>query len=655
MLTARIKQGRCMRPIKGIVSMITINESTVPLQGQSNDVEEFGLFEIKHKLGKGIKGQIKSFGCHWNSLLQGWICPMMYVDEVRNSIQHAQLSYEFRTVRLPKGFIPTNPKIAGRQCRLDILVQQAYQDERQLLGDVYGYDPSLRPEDFSQLRPEEKKTAAQIQIEKDFHQRWIDLQMKKETIEKTTKDLEHLIADPGEKILDPAAPLRIADAVIDLHFRSQNQRTLHYCSDSFWKWDNKQYVEMQEGEIRQIVYSYLRDAKQIEEEKCVTDFNPNKYKVDQVIDALHSTCYHTHNPTSGAIWLDGRCGPRPKFLISFRNGLLNLTDWHEHSKTPLIPHTPSLMNVNSLPFDFDPAAAVPQKWHNFLNTLWAEDLESQLLLQEWMGYLLTQDTSFNKILLMVGPPRSGKGTIGRILRELLGHGNVVGPTLSSLGGEFGLQPFLNMTLALISDARINGKHNNVITERLLSISGEDPLTINRKFRNPLTTQLPTRIMMMSNELPDMRDSSGALVTRYLVLTLKQSWLGKEDPALFNQLQAELSGILLWALQGLTRLQGRGYFIQPASSNQTIEDLEALTSPMRAFVSEKCLLKSNAMESVNFLFSAWQVWRSENGYGQGSKQSFGKNLHAAYPQIKTRKLQDEGNRERYYEGIMLLPD
>ena len=56
-----------------------------------------------------------------------------------------------------------------------------------------------------------------------------------------------------------------------------------------------------------------------------------------------------------------------------------------------------------------------------------------MLLQEWVGYLLTQDTRQHKILLIVGPPRSGKGTIGRVLRELLGHENVVGPTLSSLG------------------------------------------------------------------------------------------------------------------------------------------------------------------------------------------------------------------------------
>ncbi|HEY4831076.1 MAG TPA: hypothetical protein VIH61_00730, partial [Waddliaceae bacterium] len=224
--------------------MTTINESTEPLQGQSNDVEEIGLFKLNLKLAGGIKSQIKSFGCHWNALFRGWICPMMYIDEIKNCFQQAQLSYEFRTVRLPKGSIPTNPKIAGRQCRLDILLEQAYQDERKLLGDVHGYDPSLRPEDFSQPQAEEGKSETQIQIERDFHQRWIDLQKKKDVIEKTKKELEHLIADPGVKAFDPEAPLLIADALLQDQFFKNGHRTLHYCSDTFWRWDGIKYIEI---------------------------------------------------------------------------------------------------------------------------------------------------------------------------------------------------------------------------------------------------------------------------------------------------------------------------------------------------------------------------------------------------------------------------
>lgn len=394
------------------------------------------------------------------------------------------------------------------------------------------------------------------------------------------KELSHLSTESEEKIFDSDAPLVISLALIQEHFLFEDERTLQYCSDAFWRWDGIKYNEFTEDAMKQVIYKFLENAKKPNDSGNLKNFNPNKLKVDQVIDALHALCYQICHPAHGAIWLDGRKEPNPKHLISFQNGLLNIKDWTANPLTPLIPHSPLFLNVNSLTFSFNPNASIPDEWIQFLNNLWPEDLESQETLQEWTGYLLIQDTRLHKILLIVGPPRAGKGTIGKVIKELLGAFNTIGPTLSSLREQFGLQPFLNKTLALISDVRLNGRgNNNIVIERLLCISGEDSLTINRKSLPPITLKLPTRIIMMSNELPDMQDASGALATRYIVLTLQKSWLGNEDLELSSRLCNELPGILLWALQSLARLQKRGKLIQPTSSNQTIEELESTTSPI----------------------------------------------------------------------------
>jgi len=628
-----------------------LNQLTHPLQAQPEELERFSVFKVKHSLGTGIKSRMKGLGCSWNAMLRGWICPEVKQKEVQKILQEAKLHYEAQTVTLPKGIVPADPKMAGRQSHLQILEEEICKEDRQLLQDVCRYDLSLRPEDFAQVPPEESKSPSQLDIERDFNVRYADLQKKREEIEQARKELSHLNADQGNKILSSDAPLLIADALIQSCFLSNGHRTLQYCLSTFWRWDGTKYIELSDDEMRQIIYEFLRDAKKLNSAGHLECFNPNKFKVDQVVDALHATCHQNHHPASGAVWLDGRKEPSPQHLISFRNGLLDLKNWMENP-TDLISHTPLLLNVNSLPFDFDPCAPEPREWLQFLNSIWPDDLESHQTLQEWTGYLLLPDTRQHKILLMVGPTRSGKGTIGRVLRELLGPFNVAGPTLSSLGGEFGLQPLLNKMLALISDARLYGKGNNsVIVERLLSISGEDPLTVNRKFQSPLTVQLPTRIMMMSNELPDMRDASGALVNRYLVLTLQRSWLGIEDTSLFTRLCIELPGILLWALKGLVRLQKRGKFIQPASSTQTIEDLEAITSPITAFIKERCEFKPYATIPVASLFNAWCDWCNVNGYRRpGNVQSFGKNLFAAFPEIKKTRPQEDLTRERCYEGI-----
>src|SRR5262249_12290015 len=154
---------------------------------------------------------------------------------------------------------------------------------------------------------------------------------------------------------------------------------------------------------------------------------------------------------------------------------VHLPSWAD-GKPCLRPLTPQLFTRNALPFAFDPRPADPTMWLALPAQLWGAEERPDTLdaLQERVGYCLTPDTSQLKILLMVGTRRSGKGTIGRVLCRLVGEKNVCAPTLASLGTNFGLQPLLGKTVALISDARISGRtDSSLVAERLLSISGED--------------------------------------------------------------------------------------------------------------------------------------------------------------------------------------
>ena len=85
--------------------------------------------------------------------------------------------------------------------------------------------------------------------------------------------------------------------------------------------------------------------------------------------------------------------------------------------------------------------AAPPAWHAFLDSLELADDEIALL-AEWFGYCLTADTAQQKALMLIGPRRSGKGTILRVLRALVGEANACRTTLAGIGGNFGLAPLL---------------------------------------------------------------------------------------------------------------------------------------------------------------------------------------------------------------------
>jgi putative DNA primase/helicase len=140
----------------------------------------------------------------------------------------------------------------------------------------------------------------------------------------------------------------------------------------------------------------------------------------------------------------------------------------------------------------------PAKWLAFLGELWPDEPDAVKVLGEWFGYIISGRLDLHKILLMVGPTRGGKGVITRILTALIGMRNVCGPTLRSLGGEFGLAPLLGKPLAIVSDTRSedSSKVPGVVVEHLLSISGEDTLTVNRKYRDQRSGKLHVRLQRL---------------------------------------------------------------------------------------------------------------------------------------------------------------
>jgi len=426
--------------------------------------------------------------------------------------------------------------------------------------------------------------------------------------------------------------------------------TLRQWRGSWMRWDRTHWDELEERAVRAWLYEKLEEAtyEHVTDkgETEVRDWRPNRRKVADVLDALGAIT-HLPETVDSPAWLDQSPIPAGE-VVACANGLLHV------GTRKLEDLTPRYFNRVSVPFDFDPAAPAPARWLAFLAELWPEDPASITALQQFFGYVLSGRTDLHKILLLIGPTRSGKGTIARVLAALLGEGNVAGPTLASLGTNFGLAPLLGNPLAVVSDARLGGPNVHQVVERLLSISGEDMLTVDRKFREPWTGKLPSRFFILSNELPRFGDASGAISHRFLVLALVHSFLGKENPRLTTELLAELPGILTWSLDGLDTLAANGSFTEPPTSGDARLALQDLVSPVAAFVRDECTTGAGQEVPVADLFAAWRTWCEDNGRDKpGTVQSFGRDLRAVIPGLRqVRPHRDEQSRERRYVGLTL---
>ena len=376
--------------------------------------------------------------------------------------------------------------------------------------------------------------------------------------------------------------------------------------------------------------------------------------VSNVLDGLRAKARLSHHVEPPA-WLGGNAPAwKPVDVIVCKNGMVHLPTLTANKPDFLRPATPRLFTTAAVDYDFATDAPRPEAWLRFLSDLWPDDPDSISALQEWTGYLLTPDTRQQKILLVIGPRRSGKGTIARVLRSLVGPANASGPALAGLATNFGLWPLVGKSLGIVSDARLGGRTDSqVVVERLLSISGEDALTIDRKNLEPITVKLPTRLMIFSNELPRLGDSSGALAGRMILLRLTQSFYGREDPGLTDRLLTELPGVLLWAIEGWRRLRKRGRFVQPTAADEMLGELNDLASPVSAFLRECCNIGPEYEVQRESLYDSYCEWAKEHGRQHVEDLvGFGRALRAALPDLSNPQHRIDGKPARFYGGVGL---
>lgn len=491
---------------------------------------------------------------------------------------------------------------------------------------------------------ERKATAEKLGVRASILDRLVQAERDRR---RRQKQQQQKSSEPAPVLPPPSAPMAVARLFVEqrcLYSDDREQLTLRYWGGTWWSWRTSHWVEVEERTVRARLYAFTDNAVYLDDKGAPRQWSPTRHKVGDLAEALSAQVILS-GELEQPCWLDGRnAGP----VVAMRNGLLDIAARRLH------PHTPLYFGQVSVPFDYDPQAPTPNKWLTFLGEVWPDEPQGAEALAEWFGYVISGRLDLHKILLMVGPTRGGKGVIARVLTSLIGKRSVCGPTLSSLGGEFGLAPLLGKSLAVISDARFVGKNGGVVVERMLSVSGEDTLTVNRKYREQWSGKLPVRLHVISNELPRLGDASTAIVGRFVPLVTTRSWLGKENHELELQLRSELPGILNWALDGLRRLtfDNDNRFTRQPSADEAILAMRDLASPVGAFVREQCELGASMEVAADTLYSAFKTWCEQAEYPKLSRHVFGRDLRAACPSVRKKRPREGETRSRVYGGIAL---
>lgn len=437
-----------------------------------------------------------------------------------------------------------------------------------------------------------------------------------------------------------------ATIVLERFFTTDGLRQLAYYRENWYSYYKKLWSQRTEDDVDHFLHDKLTRCRQMDAEGEVTDFNCAQRNVSEIkyqIQQLVSIPSHYRAPVA---LVDGKWLPQDaRGKIVCRGQIIDML-------TGKVQSNHHLFIPNGAEWEWSAKAKEPKVWEGFLTDLFGEKEDEVQMLQEWMGYLLSGDTWAHKGMIIVGPPRAGKGTIGHVMSLLMGSSMVASPSLNSLGKDFGLEPLVDKRLCLISDARLSNRADiNAVIETLLRITAGDPVDVGRKHKGSLHTQLDARVMMLSNEMPLLSDNSNAINTRFLILTLGNSFLGKEDTALLDKLTKELPAIALWAVEGYKRLKQRGKFVEPESSSAARGEWYQENNPLAQFIEDRCEVKEDERVEMTKLYDEYRIWCEARGLPVMAANSISRKISAMLVG-KVRKTKTGAT--RYLMGVRVKP-
>ena len=412
-----------------------------------------------------------------------------------------------------------------------------------------------------------------------------------------------------ERPLTSSEPMKVAYALLRGIFKTPSGKMgLWAFRGDYYQWYGDSWERRDTEWLEDLCWLELEDAhyQEIGADGVprVRRLCPNKQKIDNVIRALTARCRLPHSIVP--VWLD-EPSKNGGSIISFQDVCFNA------DTGDICERNEDWFEPNILPVNYVDGVPCP-RWMKCLDEWSADDPEWIELLQRWMGYCLMNHRRHARWLLMYGKVRSGKGTIGKVLQKLLGRDAFMNSSLDDLSNDFGLDGLEHSRVLCISEvSELAGKDGEKATRVLKNIIGQDPLTVNVKFkrqmRNIIVNAAP---IVQANEIPQLPNKGRGLSSKMLVLPFDISFEGKEDPYLIDKLTKELEGIAAWCAEGAAKLENsKERFPLPERAKDTMQMYHLQNNPFDHFLEERFTRNEEGFIATDLLWVQWNDWIKKN--------------------------------------------
>jgi len=401
-------------------------------------------------------------------------------------------------------------------------------------------------------------------------------------------------------------PVRVADRIKANH-------VLMHTADAFYEYRYGLYIKLPDEQVD-------RWVKEIIDQRYTGRF------ADEVKRNVRVDCHVEEDKVNK---LD---------MLNLKNGMFDPKTYQ------LLPWLPNYHSTIRLNVEYNENATCPL-WQKSLKEIFEDNMDKVDMLQEIFGACLSHRT-YDKIFFLCGDGSNGKSLVLYVLQKLLGEDNTSAVQMDQLKKDCYIASLFGKLANISLETRSKSR---IVDDKVKMISSGDLIQADNKFGHPFWFNPFCKMIYAANDLPRTDDRSYAYYRRLVILTFNRRFvLGKDaDPKLKDKIaNAELPGILIWAVNGLKRLNERGYFKTTQDMNADIEEYLIENDTVYQFVNETCDLDFSATISVDGLYRNFKQWCEDSGYKAKGKIRFGKDIKRLCPNVTT----GTDGHSRTWEGI-----
>lgn len=334
--------------------------------------------------------------------------------------------------------------------------------------------------------------------------------------------------------------------------------------------------------------------------------------------------------------------------IAFKNGIYDVAE------EQIVPPSPDLVITNRIEHNFNPDA-YSEIMDSALNAWACDDPEIRALLEECVGYCFYRKNSFGKAFILTGDKANGKSTFLDVVAAILGEDNISTLDIKELGDRFSTATMFGKLANIADDIGDDFLQGTQVSVFKKVVTG-NRIKAERKGQDPFEFAPYVKILASANEIPRMRDRTGAVQSRLVIIPFNANFSrqssdeegkSKTDVNLGFKLNTPeaLEYMIALGVKGLLRVRKNGFTVSKAVARQEAEYAE-FNNPIIAFMNDIDISEIEN-EPTSDVYRRYNLFCAENSFQAMSAMAFTKYVCKHYG-FKSKPKRIDGQIKRVYE-------